>query len=61
MTDDNDFIRVIDEGEPTPAPQPTWKVAVIDDEREVTWAELADAARRVAGLLHAHGVGPGDR
>ncbi len=36
------------------------KVAVIDDTREITWAELADAARRVAGLLHAHGVGPGD-
>ena len=25
--------------------------AVIDDTREVTWAELADAAWRVAGLL----------
>src|SRR6478672_11774285 len=35
-------------------------VAVIDDTREVTWAELADAAARVAGLLHAHGIGPGD-
>ena len=35
-------------------------VAVIDDTREVTWGELADAARRVAGLLHAHGIGPGD-
>lgn len=35
-------------------------VAVIDDTREVTWAELADAAHRVAGLLHAHGIGPGD-
>jgi acyl-CoA synthetase (AMP-forming)/AMP-acid ligase II len=35
-------------------------VAVIDDTREVTWAELADAARRVAGLLDAHGIGPGD-
>ena len=35
-------------------------VAVIDDTHEVTWAELADAARRVAGLLHAHGIGPGD-
>ncbi len=36
------------------------KLAVIDDTHEVTWAELADAARRVAGLLRAHGVGPGD-
>jgi acyl-CoA synthetase len=35
-------------------------VAVIDDTREVTWQELADAANRVAGLLHAHGIGPGD-
>jgi len=35
-------------------------VAVIDESREVTWRELADAARRVAGLLHAHGIGPGD-
>src|SRR6476620_6717067 len=35
-------------------------VAVIDDTREVTWRELADAARRVAGLLHAPGIGPGD-
>ncbi|HEY3674119.1 MAG TPA: hypothetical protein VGN51_24515, partial [Acidimicrobiia bacterium] len=34
------------------------KVAVIDDTHEVTWAELSDAARRVAGLLHAHGIGP---
>jgi acyl-CoA synthetase len=35
-------------------------VAVIDDTGEVTWRELADAAQRVAGLLHAHGIGPGD-
>src|SRR5882672_3431870 len=35
-------------------------VAVIDDTRPVTWAELADAATRVAGLLHAHGIGHGD-
>ena len=34
--------------------------AVIDDTRDVTWAELADAAGRVAGLLAAHGIGPGD-
>jgi signal transduction histidine kinase len=35
MTDDNDFIRVIDESEAAPAPQPTWKVAVIDDDPAV--------------------------
>jgi acyl-CoA synthetase len=35
-------------------------VAVVDDTAEITWTELADAARRVAGLLHAHGIGPGD-
>jgi acyl-CoA synthetase (AMP-forming)/AMP-acid ligase II len=35
-------------------------VAVIDDTRPVSWAELADAALRVSGLLHAHGIGPGD-
>ncbi len=35
-------------------------VAVIDDTGEVTWAELAEAAWRVAGLLQAHGIGPGD-
>jgi acyl-CoA synthetase len=35
-------------------------VAVIDDTREVTWAELAGAATRVAGLLQAHGIGAGD-
>jgi len=34
--------------------------AVIDDTRHVTWAELADAAERVAGVLHAHDIGPGD-
>jgi acyl-CoA synthetase len=34
--------------------------AVIDDTRDVTWAELAAAAARVAGLLAAHDVGPGD-
>lgn len=33
--------------------------AVIDDTREVTWFEVADAAGRVAGLLAAHGIGPG--
>src|SRR5690242_19475633 len=35
-------------------------VVVIDDTCEITWIELADAAQRVAGLLHSHGVGPGD-
>ena len=35
-------------------------IAVIDDTHEVTWSELGDAARRVAGLLHAHGIGAGD-
>jgi acyl-CoA synthetase (AMP-forming)/AMP-acid ligase II len=34
--------------------------AVIDDTRDITWAELAAAAERVAGLLAAHDVGPGD-
>ncbi len=34
--------------------------AVIDDTHELTWAELADAARRFAGLLAAHGIGPGN-
>jgi acyl-CoA synthetase (AMP-forming)/AMP-acid ligase II len=34
--------------------------AVIDDTREVSWAELADAAARVAGVLTAHDLGPGD-
>jgi acyl-CoA synthetase (AMP-forming)/AMP-acid ligase II len=33
--------------------------AVIDDTGQVTWSELADAAERVAGLLAAHGIGPG--
>src|SRR5262245_763435 len=35
-------------------------VAVIDDTREVTWTELAETAGRVAGLLHAYRIGPGD-
>jgi acyl-CoA synthetase (AMP-forming)/AMP-acid ligase II len=35
-------------------------VAVIDDTGELTWAELAEASERVAGLLAAHGIGPGD-
>jgi len=34
--------------------------AVIDDTRAVTWAELAAAAERVAGVLTAHGIGPGE-
>ena len=36
MTDDNDFIRVIDEeGPPPAAPPPAWQVAVIDDDPAV--------------------------
>jgi signal transduction histidine kinase len=36
MTDENDFIRMIDEDGPaTPAPPPAWKVAVIDDDQAV--------------------------
>jgi signal transduction histidine kinase/CheY-like chemotaxis protein len=35
MSDDNDFIRVIDEIDAAPASQPTWKVAVIDDDPAV--------------------------
>ena len=33
--------------------------AVIDDTHEVSWAELADAAARVASVLAAHDIGPG--
>ena len=37
MTDDNDFIRVIDDdgGTPPAAPETVWKVAVIDDDPAV--------------------------
>ena len=33
--------------------------AVIDDAQEVSWAELADAAARLAAVLAAHDIGPG--
>jgi acyl-CoA synthetase (AMP-forming)/AMP-acid ligase II len=33
--------------------------AVIDDTQEVSWAELADAATRLAAVLAAHEIGPG--
>src|ERR1700704_2013795 len=36
-------------------------VAIKRDEREITYAELDAAAARVAGLLRAKGVQPGDR
>src|SRR6185295_3162887 len=36
-------------------------VAIKRDDRELTYAELDDAAARVAGLLRAKGVRPGDR
>lgn len=36
-------------------------VAVILDDRKMTYAELASAARRVANILKAKGVGPGDK
>jgi long-chain acyl-CoA synthetase len=36
--------------------------AVVDPRRRLTWTELGDEARRVAGALHAeHAVKPGDR
>ena len=34
--------------------------AVIDGEVSLTWRELVDQASRVAGFLHANGIGPGD-
>src|ERR1051326_492819 len=38
------------------------RLAVIDDDRRVTYAELVERARRLAtGLAEAHGVAPGDR
>jgi acyl-CoA synthetase (AMP-forming)/AMP-acid ligase II len=36
------------------------KVAVIDDEKSTTYAELAEMADRIAGLLHGWGIQPGD-
>lgn len=37
------------------------RVAVVDGERSVTYAELEETTNRVARLLGAHGVGHGDR
>src|SRR4051812_5784682 len=37
------------------------RVAIKTDHRELTYAELDAAAARVAGLLRAKGVAPGDR
>lgn len=37
------------------------RIAVVDGDRSVTYAELDDAACRVAGMLVESGVGPGDR
>ena len=37
------------------------RTAVKLDERELSYAELDQASARVAGLLHAKGIGPGDR
>src|SRR4051812_24806492 len=34
--------------------------AVIQGAHELTWAELVDAAFRLAGFLQAQGIGPGD-
>ena len=37
------------------------KVAIVQDDRRITWADLYARAGRVANLLAANGVGPGDR
>ncbi|HSB87603.1 MAG TPA: AMP-binding protein [Ilumatobacteraceae bacterium] len=37
------------------------RVAVIDGERSITWAELADRCARLAGALRASGLDDGDR
>src|SRR3974390_2291816 len=34
--------------------------AVFDGVRTLSWTQLVDASFRLAGFLHAHGVGPGD-
>ena len=36
------------------------KVAVVDDEKSTTYAEIAGMADRIAGLLSDWGIGPGD-
>jgi acyl-CoA ligase (AMP-forming) (exosortase A-associated) len=36
-------------------------LALIDGDRRSTYRDFADAARRAAATLHAHGVAPGDR
>lgn len=38
-----------------------YRVATVDGERQRTWSEVALRTRRVAGLLAALGVAPGDR
>src|SRR5687767_8739493 len=37
------------------------RIAVVDGERQVSYARLDDRARRLASLLAARGVGRGDR
>ncbi|WP_432479538.1 AMP-binding protein [Nocardioides sp. GXQ0305] len=37
------------------------RLAVVDGERRLTYRELADGSRRLAGALRARGVRPGDR
>lgn len=46
--------------DPVVAADPTRAALVIDD-RVVTYADLDGAVRSCAAVLHAHGVGPGDR
>src|SRR5918996_6477103 len=46
---------------PDPAARLPGRTAVKLDERELSYAELDQASARVAGLLHAKGIGPGDR
>ncbi len=35
--------------------------AILDSERDFTWAEFGDRAARAGGMLRALGIGPGDR
>jgi len=44
----------------TAAAHPDATALILDDER-LTYAELEDATRRIAGLLREQGLGPGDR